>query len=146
MRPGRARVTAVRVDARLERHGRVHERGRQGRVQRGRRPYVYLRARYGWGYDAAQGSLVRLVYEGRGTKDGAPRSSAHIGSTTCVSSRPWLERRGRTAWALRSSWTSSSLFPRPTWAPGPGFRDRLPFAFIGAGLPHLPSYISKAAT
>ena len=25
-------------------------------------------------------------------------------------------------------------------------RDRLPFAFIGAGLPHLPSYIAKAAT
>jgi hypothetical protein len=25
-------------------------------------------------------------------------------------------------------------------------RDRLPFAFVGAGLPHLPSYIAKAAT
>jgi len=25
-------------------------------------------------------------------------------------------------------------------------RDRLPFAFIGAGLPHLPSYIARAAT
>ena len=25
-------------------------------------------------------------------------------------------------------------------------RDRLPFAFIGAGLPHLPTYIAKAAT
>jgi len=25
-------------------------------------------------------------------------------------------------------------------------RDRLPFAFIGAGLPHLPSYIAKAAS
>ena len=25
-------------------------------------------------------------------------------------------------------------------------RDRRPFAFIGAGLPHLPSYIAKAAT
>ncbi|MGC9960851.1 MAG: hypothetical protein ABSE47_02980 [Acidimicrobiales bacterium] len=25
-------------------------------------------------------------------------------------------------------------------------RDRLPFAFIGAGLPHLPSYIARTAT
>lgn len=49
--------------------------------------------------------------------------------------------------SIRRSPRCPGGFERPHIGdPGRLVSDRLPFAFIGAGLPHLPSYIAKAAT